>query len=598
MDKPPTSGPPVGIDLGTTFSVVATLDAQGRPRSIQNAEGDITTPSVVMFDRESVIVGKEAVKLASFDPEAIAAYAKRDIGATRFGKAIRGHHLPPEVVQSFVLRKLKADAELKIGPIRQAVVTVPAYFNEPRRKATQDAGRLAGLEILDILNEPTAAAIAFGVERGFLSPDGEVAKPETVLVYDLGGGTFDVTLMRLEGHDYTALATASDVYLGGIDWDQRIVNYVATRFITQHGGLDPRENPSTLVRLLCEAEDAKRALTARDDVNITLEHEGRMLRTPLTRADFEQMTSNLLERTRFTINKVLREANHTWKDVTRLLLVGGSSRMPQVHRMLRDETGLEPDRSLSADEAVAHGAAIYAGYLLAGRNKAVHFTAVGNITNVSSHDLGVLGTEAATGRPRRRMIIRHNSRLPITKGGRFHTQYDNQRSVLARVVEGGDDSGLNATVIGTCVISNLPADLPALTPVDVIFRYQDNGRLVVHARLPNQKIEATTEIKRDSGLSEAELQDWTQRIAEGRLLPKTLPAEEEEELVEAIIEDHPAVGGPEAAVFAETLPEGSPEFDFSGYDSQPRGKPVEPPSPPIAHKLDDPALDEFFRNLE
>ncbi|MCE9557244.1 MAG: Hsp70 family protein, partial [Planctomycetes bacterium] len=363
MEPSSLPGPPVGIDLGTTFSVVATLDTQGRPRTIQNAEGDVTTPSVVMFDRDSVVVGKEAVKLASFEPEAIAAYAKRDIGATRFGKPIRGSHLPPEVVQSFVLRKLKADAELKIGPIRQAVITVPAYFNEPRRKATQDAGRLAGLEILDIINEPTAAALAYGVEREFLSPDGEVAAPETVLVYDLGGGTFDVTLMRLEGHDYTALATAGDVYLGGIDWDQRIVNYLATQFLTKHN-LDPRENPSALVRLLREAEDAKRALTAREDVIVTFDHEGHKLRTPLTRADFEQMTSALLERTRFTIRNVLREAKLEWKDVTRLLLVGGSSRMPQVHAMLRQESGLEPDRSLAADEAVAHGAAIYAGYLL------------------------------------------------------------------------------------------------------------------------------------------------------------------------------------------------------------------------------------------
>jgi molecular chaperone DnaK len=285
MENITDTGPPVGIDLGTTFSVVATLDAQGRPRTIQNAEGDVTTPSVVMFDRDNVVVGKEAVKLASFEPDAIAAYAKRDIGATRFGKAIRGHHLPPEVVQSFVLRKLVADAELKIGPIRQAVVTVPAYFNEPRRKATQDAGWLAGLEILDIINEPTAAAIAYGVERGFLSGNGEVAAPETVLVYDLGGGTFDVTLMRLEGNEYTALATAGDVFLGGIDWDQRIVNHLALQFQTRFG-VDPRDSPSALVRLLREAEDAKRALSAREDVIITFELDGQLLRTPLTRADF------------------------------------------------------------------------------------------------------------------------------------------------------------------------------------------------------------------------------------------------------------------------------------------------------------------------
>ena len=591
MEQSSASGPPVGIDLGTTFSVVATLDAQGRPRTIQNAEGDVTTPSVVMFDRDSVVVGKEAVKLASFEPEAIAAYAKRDIGATRFGKAIRGHHLPPEVVQSFVLRKLKADAELKIGPIRQAVITVPAYFNEPRRKATQDAGRLAGLEILDIINEPTAAALAYGVERGLLSGDGEVAAAETVLVYDLGGGTFDVTLMRLEGHDYTALATAGDVYLGGIDWDQRIVNYLATQFVAKHN-LDPRENPSALVRLLREAEDAKRALTAREDVIITFENEGHKLRTPLTRADFEQMSSALLERTRFTIRNVLREAKLQWKDVTRLLLVGGSSRMPQVQAMLRQESGLEPDRSLAADEAVAHGAAVYAGYLLAGRDKAVHFASIGNITNVSSHDLGVLGTEVATGRPRRRLIIRHNTKLPITKGGRFHTQQDDQRSVLVRVVEGGDDSGLNATIIGTCAVTELPPGLPAHTPIDVIFKYKENGRLVVHARLPKQDCQATTEIKRDSGLSEAELQDWEQRIAEGRLLPETAePVEdvEPEMLTEAIIDD---------GVVDEPSPIEAFDFLLGDEESESAAIHIVNEPPPVAHGLDDPDLDDFFRNLK
>lgn len=595
MEKTADGGPPVGIDLGTTFSVVATLDAQGRTRTIQNAEGDVTTPSVVMFDRDSVVVGKEAVKLASFEPDAIAAYAKRDIGATRFGKAIRGHHLPPEVVQSFVLRKLVAEAELKIGPIRQAVVTVPAYFNEPRRKATQDAGWLAGLEILDIINEPTAAAIAYGVERGFLSGNGEVAAPETVLVYDLGGGTFDVTLMRLEGNDYTALATAGDVFLGGIDWDQRIVNHLAAQFQARFG-VDPRQQPSALVRLLREAEDAKRSLTAREDVIVTFELDGQLLRTPLTRAEFEYMTSDLLERTRFTTSNVLREAKLEWKDISRLLLVGGSSRMPQVHEMLRKLSGLEPDRSLAADEAVAHGAAIYAGFLLAGKQKSVHFSAIRDITNVSSHDLGVLGTEAATGRPRRRLIIRHNTRLPATKGGRFHTQTDDQRSVLVRVVEGGDDSGHNATIIGTCMIASLPPGLSAHTPIDVFFKYKANGRLVVLARLPDQDCQATTEIKRDCGLSREELTDWASRIAEGRLLPETPHAATEAEQAEWIDAAEEVVDA-ESVEPAETDGEQTLDFLLGEEESTASPKFIEDEDQrPSA--FEDPELDDFFRTLK
>ena len=222
--------PAIGIDLGTTFSVIAYLDSTGRPQTIVNFEGEALTPSVVFFDASSVVVGKEAVKASCLEPEGVAEYAKRDMGCPIYSKAINGEHYPPEVVQSFVLEKLKQDAQSKIGTFQKAVITVPAYFNEPRRKATQDAGHLAGIEVLDIINEPTAAAIDFGFQKGFLSSKGESQRPETILVYDLGGGTFDVTLMHIDGTSYTARATAGDVYLGGIDWNRRMVDYLAEEF--------------------------------------------------------------------------------------------------------------------------------------------------------------------------------------------------------------------------------------------------------------------------------------------------------------------------------------------------------------------------------
>lgn len=531
--------PPVGIDLGTTYSVVATLDVAGRPMTVQNAEGDITTPSVVLFEKSDVIVGREAVKLAAHEPDAVAAYAKRDIGASRFGRALRGTHLPPEVVQSFVLGKLRDDAELKLGDVQDVVITVPAYFNEPRRKATQDAGRLANLNVLDIINEPTAAAISYGVAEGFLTGEGEAKKDETVLVYDLGGGTFDVTLMHLSGHSYTAMATAGDVFLGGIDWDRRIIDFVAERFAEEHDGLDPREDASALIRLAQEAEDAKRALTAREEVKMSFEHQSKLLRTPLSRRQFELITKDLLERTRFTSRTVLRDAGKEWSDVSRLLLVGGSSRMPMVTEMLEKESGLTPDRSLAADEAVAHGAAIYAGFLQAGQGDAVQVSAVGKITNVSSHDLGVMGTEPATGRPRRRIIIPRNTELPAKGGGRFATQKDNQRNVVVKVVEGGDDSGNNSTPIGVCKVTDLPENLPAKTPVDVVFKYEENGRITVRARLPKHDRDATLEITRDSGLTEEDLEMWADRIRENRLLPEPgdLVADDSDEEVAAVFDD-------------------------------------------------------------
>lgn len=556
--------PAIGIDLGTTYSVVATLDAQGRPMTVQNAEGDSTTPSVVLFERSEIIVGREAVKLAAHEPDAVAAYAKRDIGASRFGRALRGTHLPPEVVQSFVLDKLRHDAELKLGEIRDVVITVPAYFNEPRRKATQDAGRLANLNVLDIINEPTAAAISYGVAQGFLTGEGEAKSDEMVLVYDLGGGTFDVTLMHLQGHNYTALATAGDVFLGGLDWDRRIIDFVAERFIEEHGDGDPREDASALIRLAKEAEDAKRALTAREEVKISFEHDGKLLRAPLSRRQFELITKDLLERTRFTTRTVLRDANKEWKDVSRLLLVGGSSRMPMVTTMLTKESGLTPDRSLAADEAVAHGAAIYAGFLQAGHGESVQVSAVGKITNVSSHDLGVMGTEAATGRPRRRVIIARNTKLPAKGGGRFATQKDNQKSVVVKIVEGGDDSGKNSTPIGVCKVTDLPPNLPSKTPVDVVFKYEENGRITVRARLAEADRDATLEITRDSGLTEEDLEMWTERIRENRLLPEPGDiadgAEEEgEEELAAVFDDH----GDDEEMFHD-----ADEDDYEEYEDE------------------------------
>ena len=270
----PASAVPVGIDLGTTFSVVAYLDATGRPCTVPNSEGDSITPSVVLFDGATVVVGKEAVKAAPLEPDRIADFAKRDMGNTVYSRKVAGDSLPPEVIQSLILEKLKRDAEMKLGPITEAVVTVPAFFNEPRRKATQDAAQLAGLRILDIINEPTAAAIAFGYQVGFLNASGEAPRKETILVYDLGGGTFDVTVMEIAGTDFTAIATAGDVYLGGIDWDKRLADHVAEKFKQKYRGVDPREDPAGLHRLLREAEDAKRALSAREQATVSFEHVG------------------------------------------------------------------------------------------------------------------------------------------------------------------------------------------------------------------------------------------------------------------------------------------------------------------------------------
>ncbi|MEC8336555.1 MAG: Hsp70 family protein [Planctomycetota bacterium] len=506
--------PAVGIDLGTTHSVVAFLDNEGRPTTINNSEGGITTPSVVFFDETGPVVGKEAARTAAFEPDLIAQFAKRDIGAESYKKKVAGNDLPPEVVEAIILRKLKEEAELVLGEIKDVVITVPAYFNEPRRKATQDAGELAGLNVLDIINEPTAAAIAYGVLQKF-SPSAEsTGGKETVLVYDLGGGTFDATLMELEGTQFTAIATAGDVHLGGIDWDNRIFEYVADQFV-ENFQVDPREDDSAAERLRQSAEVAKMALTARTAYKMHCEYEGNRMRLDLTREEFQELTQDLVERTLFTIRRMLKEASRTWEDITRILLVGGSTRMPMVVEALEAESGVVINRSISPDEAVAHGAAVYADFVLASQNDEETDLLV---KNVNSHDLGVLAVEASTGMPRRKILIPKNSSLPATGSGSFKTRDKNQQTIAVNVIEGGDASGRNSTKIGACVVSDLPENLPAKTSVKVEFKYLENGRLNVNANIPGTDVQATLEIERAAGLSEEKMQHWQTWISEGAIL--------------------------------------------------------------------------------
>jgi molecular chaperone DnaK len=501
--------PIVGIDLGTTFSVIAYLDPQGRPVTVVNAEGELSTPSAVFLDPAGAVVGTEALKAGEAEPERLASYPKRDMGRDAYHQPVRGEQLPPEVLQALILRKLKADAEARLGPLRQAVITVPAYFNEPRRKATQDAGRMAGWEVLDILNEPTAAAIAYGVQSGFLAAAGAGDRAETFLVYDLGGGTFDVTLMRIEGKCFSVLGTAGDVELGGLDWNQRLLDHVADKFNEQFG-TDPRSDHAATERLRAEVEQVKRSLSARPAVTLSYTFAGHHLRLPITREEFEGMTGDLLDRTAWTLRRLMREARLNYSDLTRLLISGGATRMPMVTALLEQETGLAVDRSLSPDEAVAHGAAIYAHSLVRG-DQGLGLT----VRNVNAHDLGVLGVEKSTGKRRRHIMIPRNTPLPATNKHRFTTFRDSQPSVAVHVVEGGDASGTGATQIGKCVVAGLPPKLPKNTVIEVTFRYTADGRLEVQAAMPAIDKSAKMTIERATGMPEKHIAAWAECVEAG-----------------------------------------------------------------------------------
>ncbi|HWB11065.1 MAG TPA: Hsp70 family protein [Pirellulales bacterium] len=500
----------VGIDLGTTYSVIAYVDAQGRPTTITNSSGDALTPSVVLFDEGATVVGKEAVLAAALEPDKVAECVKRDMGEKYYSRRIKGELLPPEVISSYILRRLKADAERKLGPVSKAVITVPAYFDETRRRATMDAGRLAGLEVLDIINEPTAAAIVYGYQEGFLDRSGAVTGDQQVrvLVYDLGGGTFDVTVVEMRGKSFKAVATDGDVRLGGKDWDEKIIEIAAAKLQNEIGE-DPRQCPETLEDMWLAAETTKRALTERLKATMFLNHRGRRLKTEITRAEFEEATAPLVLRTHTTAEIVVMQAGLTWQDIDRVLVVGGSSRMPMIVRMLEELAGQAVNHSVSADEAVAHGAALYADMLMHERGAGTGHAQF-SVANINSHSLGVVGIDPSTGDRLNKIIIPKNTPLPHSAARRFKTFKSGQPNVKVTVVEGDSELPDACIEVGTCVIHDLPPNLPAGWPVEVRYTYQENGRLQVAAKLIGHEGMVATEFVRNNSLSEDDLMLWGQ----------------------------------------------------------------------------------------
>jgi molecular chaperone DnaK len=512
--------PPVGIDLGTTYSVIAHLDSSGRPTTLVNNMGDMLTPSAVLIDQSDIVVGREAAKASVVEPHAYADCFKRDVGTAVFRRDVSGVQVPPEVLSGLVLEQLKRDAEQRLGPINQVVITVPAFFDEARRKATQDAGRLAGLDVLDIINEPTAAAVAYGYQHGFLntepSADTTQAKALRVLVYDLGGGTFDVTILEIKGAQLRAIATDGDVQLGGKDFDERLVDYLAEQFLREHGA-DPRSDPQDAAQLWLDAQEVKHTLSQRSTANTVVFHAGVRSRVEVTREQFEEMTRDLLERTETTTSLVLKEAGLDWPEIDRVLLVGGSSRMPAVAEMLKRVTGKDVDRSASPDEAIAHGAALYAGMLM---NRSGDATVAScELVNVNSHSLGVVGVDTQTGERLNAILIPKNTALPYKALGTFSTAKPNQRSVKVSVLEGESHRPEECIALGDCVVRDLPPGLPKGSKVEVIYRYAANGRISVSARVPETRQSAHVEIKRDNTRELEDLGTWRERLLSQRVGP-------------------------------------------------------------------------------
>ena len=398
------------------------------------------------------------------------------MGYPDLGHQVAGRDFRPETLSAVILRKLAADAARQLGPVTGCVITVPAYFDDTRRKATMDAGRIAGLDVLDIVDEPSAAALAYSLQA-------DAPAAGTVLVYDLGGGTFDVTLVRLGRKRSQVMAIEGDVRLGGKDWDDKLVDWAADRFQRDTGGTDPRLDPLSLVALRAAAERAKRTLSKVEQTSLTVSHAGQRASLPLARTEFESLTKDLLVRTRLTTQQVLRQAGLTWDNVDRVLLVGGSTHMPAVGRMLADLTGKESDRSLAVSEVVARGAAAHAG-IAHGREQSIRagHTPVHELladvieVSVNAHSLGVEIKEA-DGARRNNILIAKNTQLPAAVTRLYYTVGESQSRVRVRILQGESPQAAACIAVGECWVDGLPADLPKGTPVEVRCGVAANGRI-------------------------------------------------------------------------------------------------------------------------
>jgi molecular chaperone DnaK len=501
----------VGIDLGTTFSVVAHIDAYGKPQIIPNAESERITPSVILYDGGNVIVGTLAKNNSVAEPEHIVDFVKREIGKPKeqFHREFDDKIYSAEELSALILRKLKADAEKYLRePVTDAVITVPAYFNDAERTATITAGQLAGLNVLQIINEPTAAALAYGLDK--------LDEDQTVFVFDLGGGTFDVTIMRIRGHKIEMLATNGDHRLGGKDWDDIIINHVAEEFDRAHG-----ENPlldlQSYQDLQSRALSSKIQLSSRQRTAIVHNHNGKSVKVELTREDFEGKTRHLVEKCKTICEMVMQEAKMKWQELDKILLVGGMTRMPMVREMISQLSSAPLVDDVNPDEAVAIGAAIQAilsllheeelsGNKVLPENTRQQFSSreggLIQVTNITSHTLGVVLWNEAHLEEYVFPMIRKMNPIPAKARNSFGTASANMQRVVVKIVEGESSLPGECTSLGLCDVE-LPPFLPKGSPVELTYEYNANQVLEVAVQAAGNQKKVT--IERNTGLAPSEV---------------------------------------------------------------------------------------------
>ncbi len=502
-------GQTVGIDLGTSYSALAQLDKSGEPVILNNSAGSPITASVVVLgDGGKVVVGPTS-ETAIANPDRIVTAVKRQMGNQDFYHLYENRQLNAEFLSAMILRKLKQDAEAQIGPIANVVITVPYYFNDPCRQATVTAGRIAGLNVIDVINEPTAATLAYVWMKGEFGrldmPDVE----KTILVYDLGGGTFDVTVVNYTPTHFGVVATDGDTFLGGLDWTRRLVNHVSERF-QQKFGVDPRDDPRTRLALTEECDHAKQELSTRVRTLVDVSYLGRSASVAVSRGDLERLTADLLQRTRDTTELVLEQGGVDPRRLDDVLLVGGSTNLPCVRQMIEQLCRRHPSQTLDPQLAVAQGAAIHAALLEAkatgGKGRLAgavikRLQAV-RTTDVNSHSLGVELTDPnSPAGKRNHIMIPRNTRLPSEVQQRFVTSLANPEGIQIRLLEGEASDVTACTFIGDFRITNLPPNLPAGSPVEITYRYDASRHVQVSARELVGNNQASVEIVWEGALN-------------------------------------------------------------------------------------------------